>query len=222
MDRNTDQGGTGNYWDGYYRQGEAPQLPSQFALFVANELATGELASVAGIIDLGCGNGRDGMFLAGLGHRLVGLDASPSAIASCMVRLGRTDPACQARTRFEAGLADQDCLDQIAAEFAGPVLIYSRFFFHAIDDETEQRVLARIGAILRKQGGALAVEYRTIEDQEGVRETGAHYRRYVDPAKFAQRLEGNGLSLVWDAQGRGMAKYRNDDAYVARMVARPW
>lgn len=45
-------------WDSYYRQLGAPELPSQFALFVANEVMTGELAAPAALLDIGCGNGR--------------------------------------------------------------------------------------------------------------------------------------------------------------------
>lgn len=211
-----------SYWDRYYRGGQAPQLPSQFALFVANELATGGLPPATGIIDLGCGNGRDGVFLAELGHHLAGLDASSSAVQSCRERLLRTEPHCQSRTRFKVGHAEQHCLDELATSFDGPVLIYSRFFFHAIDDAAEDQVLARIGAILRRQGGTLAAEFRTNEDEGGPRETSTHYRRYIDPTHFAQRLEANGLKTIWSATGRGMAKYRDDDAHVARMIARPW
>ena len=213
---------SGSYWDGYYRLGSAPELPSQFALFVANELATGVLPRFAGIIDLGCGNGRDSMFLAGQGHRIAGLDRSAAAIESCRKRLDEADPVCQARATFAVGSADETGLADLAASFDGPVLIYSRFFFHAIDDDAESAVLERVGMILRAKGGMLATEYRTLEDQCGTRETTAHYRRYIDPARFLERLEAFGLGLVWSAQGRGMAKYRDDDAHIARMIAKPW
>ena len=212
----------GSYWDGYYRENRVPELPSQFALFVANELATGMLPEVSGILDLGCGNGRDSVFFAGLGHAVAGLDSSVDAIARCESRAGSLPGDQPRKARFGAGLADSETLDQLANGFAGPMLVYSRFFFHAIDDETEQRVLTRLGNLLRDRGGALAVEYRTLADETGVRETGAHYRRYVDPDRFAARLAENGLELLWRAEGRGMAKYKHDDAHVARMIARPW
>ena len=38
------------------------------------------------VLDVGCGNGRDALFLAGLGYRVVGLDASPEAVALCEQR----------------------------------------------------------------------------------------------------------------------------------------
>lgn len=217
----TSQGST-SYWDGYYRQGQVPELPSQFALFVANELVSGALPPVAGVIDLGCGNGRDGLFLARQGYRLGGLDRSADAIEVCRKRLAGSDPQSQARARFEQGAADGDALAMLADWLAGPVLIYSRFFFHAVDDEAEARILERIGKVLGQTGGALAVEFRTTLDAAGAKETGEHYRRYVDPAAFVARLAENGLQTVWQAEGRGMAKYRSDDAHVARIVARPW
>lgn len=222
MNNSNQQDAPNTYWNRYYGAEQAPKLPSQFALFVANEIETSEIGPFAGVIDLGCGNGRDSLFFAELGNKVVGIDSSISAVTACRERLAAMNEHSRNRARFEVGPADGPLIEEAAASLGGPVLIYSRFFFHAIDDQAEQSVLARIAAALKRHGGTMTVEFRTLEDQLGVRETGAHFRRYVDPAQFASRLEQSGLKLTWSATGRGMAKYRNDDAFVARMIACPW
>jgi SAM-dependent methyltransferase len=211
-----------SYWNGYYRSGSVPELPSQFALFVANELASGSLPEVAAVLDIGCGNGRDGVFFANLGHAVGGTDRSEDAIAACSARLAAMPRSSPAKVLFHVGCAESGAIEALAEHFPGPLLVYSRFFFHAVDDAAEALILARIGGLLKERGGALAAEFRTVQDEDGPRETGAHYRRYIDPAAFTALLAENGLRAVWQAEGRGMAKFRGDDAHVARIVAQPW
>lgn len=211
-----------SYWNGYYRSGGVPELPSQFALFVAGELASGSVGPVGAILDVGCGNGRDSVFFANLGHAIGGLDRSEDAVTACRMRLGAMPRSSSAKALFQAGCAESGAIEALAGEFAGPLLVYSRFFFHAVDDAAEAEILRRVGTLLQERGGTLAVEFRTIHDADGARETGAHYRRYVDPAAYVARLADCRLNVIWQAQGRGMAKYRGDDAHVARIVAQPW
>jgi SAM-dependent methyltransferase len=211
-----------SYWNGYYRSGGVPELPSQFALFVAGELASRSVEPVGAILDVGCGNGRDSVFFAQLGHAIGGLDRSEQAVAACTARLAAMPRNSSAKTLFQAGCAESGAIEELAGAFEGPLLVYSRFFFHAVDDTAEAEILGRVGKLLNQRGGTLAVEFRTIHDSDGTRETGAHYRRYVDPAAYAARLAASGLEVVWQAEGRGMAKFRSDDAHVARILARPW
>lgn len=215
-----DGGKSGGYWDSYYRQSGVPELPSQFALFVANEVLTDELPRPAAVLDIGCGNGRDSLFFAQLGFAVGALDRSEAAIALCGERLAARsgDPA---RTRLRAGHADSEDLDLLAREFSGPLLLYSRFFFHAIDEAAEARVITNAAMILKRHGGALAVEYRSLADAGSAKVTLQHYRRFIDPEAFAARVAAAGLSLRWRAEGRGMAKFRADDAHVARLIATP-
>jgi SAM-dependent methyltransferase len=214
-------GRNGGYWDSYYRQQGVPELPSQFALFVANEVMTGELAAPAAVLDIGCGNGRDTLFFARLGFAVGALDRSEAAIALCGERLRRELGPAAAEARMHTGNADAGGLEALAAEFQGPLLLYSRFFFHAIDELAEAQVIGRAAAILKHRGGALAVEYRTTEDAAATKVTSDHYRRFIDPDAFAARVAAAGLAVQWRAEGRGMAKYRADDAHIARLIATP-
>lgn len=208
------------YWNSYYRHDSVPELPSQFALFVANEIATGELPVPSAIIDVGCGNGRDTLLFAQLGYTVCGIDMSEAAITICQARMGQASLGAGLLPRFCIGTVDGDEIGAFAEEFDGPLLIYSRFLMHAIDAETEGRAIVRIAAVLARYGGVLAAEFRTPGDEQGQKVTSPHFRRFVDPDRFVGRLQAVGMSVIWRAEGHGMAKFRKDNAYVARVLAR--
>ena len=64
------------YWSRFYASLHTT-VPSPFAASVAMELTERNE-----VIDIGCGNGRDSMFFAGLGHRVLGLDLAGTAIVN--------------------------------------------------------------------------------------------------------------------------------------------
>jgi len=202
----------GAYWDDYYarRATSARRLPSQFATFVA-----GELDRRHRVIELGCGDGRDAIFFASFGHEVVGVDASDTAIDVCRhVAEALGEPA----TFVVAHIDEPDLAARIRGE-AGPRVVYARFFLHAIT-EAEEETLLDLAAGLTDPGDLLAVEYRTVRDSSGAKVTATHYRRFVLPAAFEARALGRGFDVTYTVEGFGFAKYRQDDAYVARTIFR--
>lgn len=198
----------GGYWNQYYssHQPHTRPLPSQFATFVA-----GELTEPSRIVELGCGNGRDSIFFASYGHSVTGVDASEAAIAGCQSLAESLGvPASFLVSRID----DPELPERIGAT-EGPLVVYARFFVHAITDAEEEDFLS-LAATLTKPGDRLAVEYRTVRDQSGAKVTGAHFRRFVSPARFQARALARGFEVSYAAEGFGFAKYRQDDAYVAR------
>lgn len=198
------------YWDKYYA-GSTKQtrpVPSQFAVFVA-----GELPGPHRIVEFGCGNGRDSLFLANNGHQVIATDGSSSAVDSGAAL------ADQLGEKLEFMVADvntPDLASQIT-EGGDHTVVYARFFVHAITEEEEAKFLDTAAA-LTKSGDLLAVEYRTVRDQSGAKETGAHYRRFVSPAHFDHAAAQRGFSVQYAVEGFGFAKYKHDDAYVARRI----
>ena len=81
-------------WDGRYRERGAVcgSEPSRFLLEVAADLDPGTA------LDLGCGQGRNALWLAGLGHTVTGLDLSPVAVAQATEIAAKLD----IDARFEA------------------------------------------------------------------------------------------------------------------------
>ncbi len=200
------------YWDHYYAARLRPErrLPSQFATFVA-----GELDQRHRVIELGCGDGRDAMFFANYGHDVVGIDASPAAINACRLLAGiLSENASFIVSRID----DPELADRIKGS-SGPRVVYARFFLHAIT-EVEEEALLDLAAAITEPGDMLAVEYRTVRDSSGAKVTELHYRRFVLPAAFEARALGRGFDVTYSIEGFGFAKYRQDDAYVARTLFR--
>lgn len=200
------------YWDEYYaaRASTRRPLPSQFATFVA-----GELDRRHQVIELGCGGGRDSIFFAAYGHDVTGIDGSDAAVSSCAALAAVLGES----VTFVHASIDDEGLATVLSESNGPRLVYARFFVHAITDSEEQ-VFLDLASQLTAPGDLLAVEYRTVRDRSGAKETGAHYRRFVLPATFQARALERGFEVDYAVEGFGFAKYRHDDAYVARTIFR--
>ena len=199
------------YWNTFYSGKSADDLviPSQFAAFVAAEYAGNHDA----LIDIGCGTGRDTTFFRQIGFRSVGVDASQAAIDRCKEQAEPGAPyLCAAIGDPE--LADK--IKQTIGDFQSP-LVYARFFLHAIDDSLETKFL-ELAQQLVSPKGCVAVEFRTQRDQQQTKVTPSHYRRYIDPLAFATKVNNVGLSVSYFVEGFGFAKYKSDDAHVARFV----
>jgi SAM-dependent methyltransferase len=197
------------YWNRYYGgSAHRPMVPSQFAAFVA-----GELSEPHRVVDVGCGTGRDALFFSHVGHRVVGIDGSESAIEVAQAEAAATGSTAEF---ICASITDADLPDRIALG-EGPRVVYARFFVHALT-EAEQASLLDLAAVVTRQGDILATEYRTIRDKSGSKVTGNHYRRFITPADFQAEVIGRGFEIDYAVEGFGHAKYGADDAYVAREI----
>lgn len=201
------------HWNSFYKSAPIPTVPSQFATFMASEVPDASI-----VVDFGCGNGRDTLFFARYGKRSIGVDASVSAIESC-----RNSAQQQNLPAFfiNADIAEQDCsklaLDAMRGT-EGKVLVYARFFLHAIPLEGEACLLRHAANILKERDGIFALEFRTSRDSHQTKVTPDHYRRFVDPIDFIGRAASLGFVKRYYVDGFGMAKYKHDDAHVARCV----
>ncbi len=203
------------YWKVFYSQKDILDRllpPSQFAAFVAQEIEPG-----SAIFDVGCGNGRDSIFFAALGFKVIAMDLSESAI-----------DAVRERT-LERGLSNLNC---VVGDVTGPHLadainalgerdacIYSRFFLHAITEDEQTHFFETLSSQL-KLGHTLAFEYRTNADQFLEKHAPPHFRRYQSAQSVNSALEKLGFTLVYETEGQGYAKYGDEDAIVARGIFR--
>jgi SAM-dependent methyltransferase len=203
------------YWDSYYTSRDVPVLPSQFAVFCLGEF------SAEAVVDVGCGSGRDSFFFARHGILTIGVDASTSAVDLCRRQAHET--GAQNIHFLQADVCDETLDEQVTTRLANAgvasgLLLYSRFFLHAIDDEAQSQLLATASNILDTVQGVFALEFRTTRDRSLEKATPHHFRRYVDPATLVSLARDHRLAPRYSVEGFGMAKYRQDDAYVCRVL----
>ena len=206
----------GRYWNGYYSECNLPSIPSQFAVFVLNENPNAEV-----IIDIGCGTGRDSLFFSRQGLFCIGVDGSESAIEHCNMK---ASSHAISNAEFLIGdLSDTRLSGDINRvlenkRIQGPVIVYARFLIHAITDEEERSLIDLADSLLCDRDGSVALEFRTERDRLQPKATGTHFRRYVDPVHFFTRAQKNGFEVDYFVEGFGFAKYKQDDAHVARFI----
>ena len=204
------------YWSQFYA-GQHTLSPTPFARSLA-----GELTESVQVLDIGCGNGRDSIFFAGLGHRVLGLDVAAPVIATNRE---------VARQRQVSGVAFEELdlgarggLDSVLKRLLGchgdlarPLAVYGRFFLHAITEEEETVVLAALAGNARS-GDRCFFEFRTDKDRPLLKRFGTHYRRFINLDDFlAKAREIGRLKCLYRTEGRGMASYRDEDPIVARV-----
>jgi len=204
------------YWNDFYGSDEARRLliPSQFAAFIAGELQGREI-----VFDLGCGTGRDALFFSSIGHIVHGFDASRQAIERCSAEGQRAGVGAS----FECLPVGTPALAQrleavLAAAPQVGVLVYTRFFLHAITEEVEDALLDLVKGLDGQRSVRMAAEFRTHRDANLPKATSTHYRRYIDPMQFMAKLSRRGFRVDYFVDGFGFAKYRDDDAHVARVI----
>lgn len=206
-----------SYWDSFYddRQGlSGLAAPSQFAAFAIQEFPEACLT-----VDVGCGTGRDSLFFAAHGRKVIGIDRSARAIAVC--EQARKAAAIENARFLHRSIDDEELARELAglrAEIRLPAAFYARFFLHAIDEREEDAFLDFLAAQATADDLA-ALEFRTVRDSALHKVTPDHYRRFVEPAQLLAKLHARGFAVRYYVEGFGFAKHRSDDAYVARVLA---
>ena len=204
-----------DYWDNFY-QSNFKHTPSQFCVCVQTEIP-----SDATIVELGSGNGRDSLYFAAQGHVTVSLDLSEHAILSCcnqseIMQLDHT-------TFIQGDLTKNSDIKKVIKlarkqSKEREIIFYSRFVMHSLDDEQEKSFLRIISKYIDK-GERVYFEFRSKEDESLDKHFGGHYRRYVNTDVFKQRLTKLGFLISYSYIGQGMAKYKEEDPFVIRIIA---
>lgn len=205
----------GDHWQQFYHSAAAKTLaaPSQFAVFVL-----GEFGDINTVVDVGCGSGRDSLFFARQGKRVVGVDGSASGVELC--RSVAAQNRLQDISFIHADVRDPKLLTACRSFVRDArAAVYARFFLHAITEDAE-RAFLELATQTCGNGGMIAVEFRTKRDAQQTKVTPDHFRRFLDPVDFLGRAQQCGLTLEYFVEGFGYAKYKQDDAHVARCLFR--
>ena len=197
------------YWKEYYKNNPNPVEPSTFAKFTS-----GFLCPEKSLIELGCGNGRDAVFFAKNDIKTTAIDQ----VEDEMIYLNKKYSLYNLDFRAD----DFTNLDYDTKYD----YIYSRFTLHAINEEAEDRVLRWIGSQLNPEG-KFFLEVRSINDpmfQKGEKisereNVTTHYRRYLDLEETVEKIEKNGLKIIYKLESQGLSPYKDDDPMLIRIVA---
>lgn len=205
------------YWNSFYKTNHK-HTPSQFCVCVLTEIN-----SEAVIVELGSGNGRDSLYFANQGHITVAIDLSHQAIKSCNTEL---EEKCIEHAEFIQGdITNRGTIQKTfdyAREKSGgkEIIFYSRFVMHSLDAAQELAFLNLLSEFMRA-GEYVYFEFRSKEDSELKKHYGGHFRRFIETEKFQQFLsEALGYEITYSMTGRGMAKFKEEDPFVSRVIAR--
>lgn len=188
-------------WGKFYREGLAPKEPTDFCRFIMSLNLQADSA-----VDLGCGNGRDTKMLADK-YITVGID-----------KYFEPEIGIREVKEEEDGKINKKMVSIIADDFkyflpmiqnAG--IVYSRFFLHSITDE-------EIINILDNTKKYFCAEFRTTLDEPVLYKD--HERNLIDWSWLISTSIIKGFEVLYFYEGRGMAKYKNEDPLVARIVLR--
>jgi cyclopropane fatty-acyl-phospholipid synthase-like methyltransferase len=202
-----------NYWENYYKSTPVGEKPSLFAQFVLdNYLKSGE-----SLIELGCGNGRDGIFFSENGLNVLAVDQCAEEIEALQDKSGKENLKFLSSDFTQ--LDHENIFDNI----------YSRFTLHSISEEQENRVIDWSYKSLNK-GGHIFIEARghkneiyklgeKVQGEEHAYIYNNHYRRFVNKEDLVTKLRTTGFELIFEAEEKGFAPYENTDYTFMRVIA---
>lgn len=164
------------FWTDFYNKPHTLE-PSPFCYWFLEQNYDGKT-----LVDLGCGNGRD-LYALQSRYDAVGIDETASG---------------------------KDILTTTIQEYIkthkSPDIVYTRFVWHAIEEETQHMILDWCT-------GILAIEARTTFDK-----VHGHKRNLVDVKKLIKQLPN--YSILHLGAGWGYAQYKDEDPHVVRLIAK--
>ena len=207
------------YWNQFYA-GEHPEIeqPSSFA-----RSCLGRLPQRGTILEIGCGNGRDALFFAANGLRVLACDPSSVAIDRLSDRAAR-DNGLPVMPRFFTS-----SISTLPARLDEPVdAVYLRFVLHAVPRDEASRAIRWARDHLAADGVVLAEARSVLGDLYGVGtplgddafEQDGHYRRFIRSEELVAELRDSGFVIDDLVESDGLAALGADDPVVIRVVAR--
>ena len=219
-----------DYWKNFYQKHTKSGERSLFANFVyENYLAKQSFISSlkqgfhfrqTRLLELGCGNGRDALFFAKKGIRVVGIDQVSEEIAYLQNKKHKN-------ANFIASdftkLREISVLNNHTFE-----CIYSRFTLHSISLKQQENLLLQLKDFLAPQGifaieargykNALYKKGEAVKDEADAFIYDNHYRRFINVWRLCEILQAH-FDIAFAAECRGFAPFQKSDDYFFRIIA---
>lgn len=200
------------YWNKFYSGTFSLDIPSQFCAMFCQEAKRGSK-----VVEFGCGNGRDSRVMASHGFRVLGVDASVSAIQYCVERAGDSHGKSLQYLNSDVTKLDTESVKTFVGN--DPFYLYSRFFQHTITDDEQERMFSILSSLTGSSVTAY-FEFRNENDRNTQKVFGDHYRRFQSTTFFSDVLAKHGFEVTYAIAGKGLAKYFDEDPHVSRVIAR--
>jgi len=200
------------YWDNYYSTMNEYIEPSQFAKDILPIADKGKV-----LIELGCGNGRDALFFAKNGLKVVAVDQSKIAISKLQSTYANENIEFIADDFVHSNVLGSDSFNYA----------YSRFTMHSITEEEQDILLQKVYDSL-KINGKLFIEVRSVKDDiYGLGEEvgrnayyyNEHYRRFIVLEELTQKLQSIGFQINKAVEANNFAIYKDENPIVIRVIA---
>ncbi|WLV25349.1 class I SAM-dependent methyltransferase [Aciduricibacillus chroicocephali] len=209
------------YWDSYYAGTEISLEESSFCKFTKRFVSKNSL-----IIDIGCGSGRDSQSFAKSGFKVIGLDRSKEAIKKNLLSIKAIkEKFCLDIEFIQLDLKESVVIEELLKELfvdnnKKNIVIYLRFLLHSIDKNTEEELFSILSTHL-PSGSLIAAEFRTIEDKGKSKIYDNHYRRFIKAEDLMNDLKSQyGFEELYFTKGTGLSVYKDEDPFLARIIAR--
>ena len=206
------------YWDNFYKSNRN-YSESTFCIEIRQKFQQDTI-----IVDIGCGSGRDSFSFAANGFEVFGIDGSYEAIAANTERakeLNYNEEIIFSEVDLSDGIALREIFSTVFARSEvskKKIVLYLRFLLHAIDDQTQQVLLDTIAEYL-PVGTSFVAEFRSAEDVERSKVYDDHYRRFVETDHLLAELTNRGFSIKEFYKGTGLSIYKDEDPFLARVLA---
>ena len=209
-----------DYWNDFYSRSFI-DVPSQFCVSITTDVPKKKT-----IVEFGSGAGRDSLYLASIGYVAVAMDLSVEAVEKCNNAMQKQGVEHAVFLCGDMSSSDDvkeviDTARNYAHNDESKLVVYSRFVMHALDDQQEDLFLTALTENMN-QSEYLYLEFRSTEDVETKKYFGNdnHFRRYIDSDKFVSNLKTKyGFDVIYSITGQGMARYKNEDPFVSRIIA---
>jgi len=191
------------YWDSFYsvQNGEIKNA-STFAIFIKDYISKNDR-----VLELGCGNGRDTLYLKDYCSEIYAIDSSEQTINNL------------SSLNIKNANFERINVSNISNLSYVPTFIYSRFFLHSIDEQTENALFSWISSL--PSNTFFSLECRSEKDIELPKYFGkTHYRRGINLEKLIFSLNNIGYDVIFKQESNGLAIYKDEDPIVIRLISR--
>jgi hypothetical protein len=199
-------------WIAYYNaiSARVPREPSDFARWVLDRESPAEL------VDVGCGLGRDAIFLASHGFSVTGMDFVPAVVKRATRKAADEEVAVD--LLLVNVYSDRESLVRTAAlaRRPAPRIVYARHLLEDLRPHGRENFW-RMARTLARDGGRCYVEFRT-EDNDPATMPGPSGQRLLDPDEVVAEAAATGATVVHRETDPGGNGSPDEQPHVCRLV----